>query len=90
MRTQAISFGSNNQRKTKTYKYKNEKNEVLVKLAKYWKETGDLRSARIDYYSGKEPIVTLIGEPPKPHIEKVSKFAKFKNFLKNIAKKSIL
>lgn len=86
MKISAVSFGNNNQ---KTYSHEKAENEALVKLAKYWAETGDLRPARIDFFSGDEPKITLVGKPPKPHVENSSMFTKFKNFLKNIIKKSV-
>lgn len=84
MRISAISFGNTT---PPVHNHESVENEALQKLVKYWQETGDLRMAKIDFYEGQEPQITLMG---KKHVKKVKpegNWTKFSRFIKNLFKK---
>ena len=80
MRVNSVSFGNE---KPPVYNHDTAEREAIRKLVKYWQETGDFRMARIDFYEGGEPKITLVGEK---HVKKVKPEGYFSKFLKNLTR----
>ena len=82
MRVCPISFTSSESKVPLTHEEM--ENQALLKLWNYWNETGDFRPARIDFFEEHNPVITMIGEPPKKPVEEIIKHKKGFNILKFI------
>lgn len=79
MRTSAISFGNRPQFPAN---HEEMQKKAYAQIMKHYQETGKYVPAKIDYYEGKDPVITYFEEVSKTNI-----LQKFKNILKRIFKK---